>query len=70
MNATIIKDLELTDRQIEALSGLITQAEEASKAGKPGMIILQPLIPTWRGVAGCFCEHETAKRLREVIRGA
>ena len=66
-----LKDFELTDQQIESLSGLIDQAYAANKLGKPGIIILQPVVyPGGHEVAGCFIPHRVAKKLIKAIRNA
>ena len=69
MEGTIIKDFILTPQQLYALddAGLIAQVQAANKEGKPGMIILQPMVPLRSQVIGCFLDHDKAKKLIEIL---
>ena len=68
MDAMILDGFELTDEQLDAMSDLIESAEAANRAGKPGMIILQPMVPETRQVIGFFAEHELSNNLIEIVK--
>jgi len=48
---------------------LIEQVQAANEEGKPGMIILQPMVPLRSQVIGCFLDHDKAKKLIEILKG-
>jgi len=47
---------------------LIEQARIANEEGKPGMILLQPMVPLRAQVIGCFLDHDKAKKLIEILK--
>jgi len=71
MKGQVIEDFILTPQQLCALddAGLIAQAQAANEEGKPGMILLQPMVPLRSQVIGCFLDHDKAKKLIEILKG-
>ena len=69
MKGQVIKDFILTPQQLCTLddAGLIEQARIANEQGKPGMIILQPMVPLRSQVIGCFLDHDKSKKLIEIL---
>jgi len=71
MKGQVIKDFILSPQQLYALddAGLIEQARIANEAGKPGMILLQPMVPLRTQIIGCFLDHDKSKKLIEILKG-